>query len=55
MENKIIKTSYGEYEVSNNCSTFEAEQEDVFSCQNNCIHCTKMCDVGYTYLNEIMR
>ena len=46
MRTKQIKTSYGTYDVECIEEHFEYETQDVFSCENNCKSCVKLCDVG---------
>ena len=55
VEVKEIKTSYGEYEVYQNCIPVNTEKEDVFSCRNDCLHCLKQCDVGLTFKKEVIK
>ena len=55
VEVKQIKTSYGEYEVYQNCIPVNTEKEDVFSCINDCLHCLKQCDVGLTFRKEVVK
>lgn len=55
MEVKEVKTSYGEYEVYQNCVPEDIEKVDVYSCMNNCLKCAKQCDVGYTYKRGVMK
>lgn len=44
---KKIQTNDGKYEIY---SLYEGRQfTGIFSCENNCLHCKTICDVGLTY------